>query len=190
MKEILANSLWLAVGAWCFFPIFLGETFFLPCLGKILTEYFAFFRTKDKKWNLTKLIEYFLLPMIIAFLLLQKNVRLNYEISRTLLLLMPIFAILFLLMLKIVMTIKTSVEQNKGFTSKEYNDLTTLIKFMRKALYFEVLICILVAIFCFCFSILENSNYIFSFVTVYLTLILLVHLLKILRCFSVLNKFL
>lgn len=190
VKDTLIDSLWIAAGAWCFFSIFLNETSFLAYLGTILTDYFDFFRTEEKKWNGMKLMEYFFLPMIFAFLLIQKNVWLNYEMSRTLLMTMPIFAILFLVMLKIVFTIKTSVEQNKGFSSREYNNVTTLIKFMTKAIYFEVLLCILVAIFCFGISILENSNGIFSFVTVYLALILLVHLLNIVRCFSTLNKFL
>lgn len=190
VKDTLIDSLWIAAGAWCFFSIFLNETSFLAYLGTILTDYFDFFRTEEKKWNGMKLMEYFFLPMIFAFLLIQKNVWLNYEMSRTLLMTMPIFAILFLVMLKIVFTIKTSVEQNKGFSSREYNNVTTLIKFMTKAIYFEVLLCILVAIFCFSISILENSNGISSFVTVYLALIILVHLLNIVRCFSALNKFL
>ena len=190
VKDTLINFLWIAVGAWCFFSIFLSETSFLAYLGTILTDYFSFFRTEEKKWNGMKLMEYFFLPMLFAFLLLQKNVWLNYEMSRTLLVSMPIFAILFLVMLKIVLTIKTSVEQNKGFSSMEYNNITTLIKFITKAIYFEVLLCIVVAVFCFGISILENSNGIFSFVTVYLALILLVHLLNIVRCFSTLNKFL
>ena len=102
MKDTLIDFLWIVFGAWCFFSICLSKTSFLSYLGTILTDYFAFFRTEEKKWNGMKLMEYFFLPMIFAVLLLQKNECLNYEMSRTLLVVMPIFAILFLVMLKIV----------------------------------------------------------------------------------------
>ena len=67
VKDTLINFLWIAVGAWCFFSIFLSETSFLAYLGTILTDYFSFFRTEEKKWNEVDGVFLFAYALCISF---------------------------------------------------------------------------------------------------------------------------
>ncbi len=187
--EVFTNpSVLLVISLVC---IGIGKFFFkiqnAKCID-IVKKHFECFSKDDGKVSKIPIMLYFGVPMLLAVALAMVQV-INSDAINIITIIISILTSMFFTLLTLVLDMRAKTRENKNYTASEAKIIIDVLKETYYSIMFEILVSVLLLIFCFLDLFASNFSFIESIIIYYMTLIVLTNLFIILkRIFKVIEQ--
>lgn len=187
IKNIIVICVLGIIAAWYVVCMLFRKNHYMYC-GPIIKKQIKLFK-KNNEIKAIEIINFFVLPFIIALILFFYDIRIDKDMAETVLVIMSILLSSFFTLMSLVLTVKVPIDANMKLTAKQHNDLNELFEATTNALNFEILISIIIILLNFFMIFMEKIHsidvvqLICSFLDFYFILVMVLNLFVVLREF-------
>lgn len=138
-----------------------------------------------------RIFEFFLIPLVIAIVLVFYNIQIDIKMAETILVIMSILLSTFFMIITVVLSFKNPVDADRTYSAMEYDNIKNLIGSVTNAIIFEIFISIIIVLLSFLIVFTKQVSIIqsiCSFLSFYLILVMVLNLFIVLRSFSALVR--
>ncbi len=194
IKNIIVICILGIIAVWYVVCMFFRKNHYMYC-GPIIKKQIDLFKSSYNEVKMIEIINFFVLPFIIASILFFYEIRIDADMAQTVLVIMSILLSSFFTLMSLVLTVKVPIDANMKLTAKQHNALNELFEATTDALNFEILISIIIILLDFFMIFMEKIHsidviqLICSFLDFYFILIMVLNLFVVLRNFFALISY-
>lgn len=148
----------------------------------IFLNYLSCFRNKEGRLLPVPVFYYFVVPFLFDILILYYR-RLDEDIVNILLIIVTILVTLFVTLLTTIIEMKTKIQRDANYYSREAEISNKAIIQSYYILMFEITLCVLILIICLLCIFLKQYGYLTSFLIYYLTTLVFINVFVFIKRF-------
>lgn len=190
MKDKVLIYFLILIGLWYVGCMIFRKNHYMNC-KKMVTEHLKFLRKEDGNWKKIEFLNFFLVPLVIAIVLVLYNIQIDAKMAETILVIMSILLSTFFMIITVVLSFKNPVDADRTYSAMEYDNIKNLIGAVTNAIIFEIFISIIIVLLSFLIVFTKQVSIIqsiCSFLSFYLILVMVLNLFIVLRSFSALVR--
>lgn len=155
---------------------------------EIIHKHIGCFRKSSGKISLVSIFLYFCVPLLVAIALLMIR-NIDSDVINLLAIIVSILTSMFFTLLTLILDMRGRVRSNQSYNAGDAKLSLNLLKDTYYSIMFEILISILILIFCFIELFAQQFYWLCGLIIYYMSFVMLTNLFMILkRIYKVINK--